>query len=41
MLIKNKVEIPSTINLWWGKTLGAFANSLDYDKAMQLGREYR
>jgi len=26
---------------WWEKITGTFADSLDYDKAMQLGKKYR
>jgi hypothetical protein len=40
LLIKNKVET-STTKPWWEKNLGKFANSPDYDKAMQLGRKHR
>ncbi|AFY75453.1 hypothetical protein Syn7502_03626 (plasmid) [Synechococcus sp. PCC 7502] len=40
LLIKKKVEI-STTKPWWEKNLGKFANSSDYDKAMQLGIKYR
>lgn len=42
MLIKNKVSIPTiSTKPWWEKTLGTFANSPDYEKAMQLGKKYR
>lgn len=38
-LIKTKAETPT--KPWWEKVTGTFANSPDYDKAMQLGRAYR
>ncbi|MEA5480154.1 hypothetical protein VB774_21195 [Pseudanabaena galeata UHCC 0370] len=41
-LIKNKVESPTApVKPWWEKITGTFANSPDYDKAMQLGKKYR
>jgi hypothetical protein len=41
-LIKNKVESPTaTVKPWWEKITGTFADSPDYDKAMQLGKKYR
>ncbi len=41
-LIKNKVEIPTaTVRPWWEQITGTFADSQDYDKAMQLGKKYR
>lgn len=41
-LIKNKVESPSTtLKPWWEQITGTFADSPDYDKAMQLGKKYR
>jgi hypothetical protein len=40
--IKSKVESSSTtIKPWWEKITGTFAESPDYDKAMQLGKKYR
>lgn len=41
-LIKNKVESPTaTVKPWWEQITGIFADSPDYDKAMQLGKKYR
>lgn len=41
-LIKNKVESPTApVTPWWEKITGTFADSPDYDKAMQLGKKYR
>ena len=41
-LIKNKVESPTApVNPWWEKITGTFADSPDYDKAIQLGKKYR
>ncbi len=40
--IKSKVESSTTtIKPWWEKITGTFADSPDYDKAMQLGKKYR
>ena len=40
--IKNKVESSTTTTKpWWEKITGTFADSPDYDKAMQLGKKYR
>ena len=40
--IKNKVESSTTTTKpWWEKITGTFADSPDYDKAMQLGEKYR
>jgi hypothetical protein len=40
--IKNKVESSTiTTKPWWEKITGTFADSPDYDKAMQLGKKYR
>jgi hypothetical protein len=40
--IKNKVESPTAIvKPWWEQITGTFADSPDYDKAMQLGKKYR
>jgi hypothetical protein len=40
--IKNKVESPTAIvKPWWEQIAGTFADSPDYDKAMQLGKKYR
>jgi hypothetical protein len=40
--IKSKVESSSTTTKpWWEKITGTFADSPDYDKAMQLGKKYR
>ncbi|NJN58695.1 MAG: hypothetical protein HC879_14965 [Leptolyngbyaceae cyanobacterium SL_5_9] len=38
--LKNKVEGVNS-GAWWEQIVGAFADSLDYDEAMRLGREYR
>ncbi len=41
-LIKSKVEDPNTTaKPWWEQITGTFADSPDYDKAMQLGKKYR
>ncbi len=41
-LIKNKVENSTTTGKpWWEQITGTFADSPDYDKAMQLGKKYR
>ena len=41
-LIKNKVESSTaTVKPWWEQITGTFADSQDYDKAMQLGKKYR
>jgi len=40
--IKNKVESSTiTTKPWWEEITGTFADSQDYDKAMQLGKKYR
>lgn len=40
--IKSKVENSTTTTKpWWEKITGTFADSPDYDKAMQLGKKYR
>jgi hypothetical protein len=41
-LIKNKAEnSTATVKPWWEQITGTFADSPDYDKAMQLGKKYR
>ena len=41
-LIKSKVESPTAmVKPWWEKITGTFADSPDYDKAMELGKKYR
>lgn len=41
-LLKNQLKISSSQNLpWWEKISGTFAENQAYDRAMQLGREYR
>lgn len=39
--LKNKVENGKASKPWWEQIVGAFADNLAYDEAMQLGREYR
>lgn len=39
--LKNKVENGVSPKPWWEKIIGAFADNPAYDKAMQLGHEYR
>ena len=39
--IKSRMENSSSLDPWWERIVGTFANSTAYDEAMQLGQEYR
>ena len=39
--LKNKIEAMHTTKPWWEQIAGTFQNDPMYEKAMQLGRQYR
>lgn len=40
--LKKDAEMPETLPLpWWEERWGLFDNEPDYEKAMELGRQYR